>query len=276
MNLKKCDEINVKIPYDYKRKLKLSISEIRDYYPVLSKNGTPWMLALYENVCNEQLLTEFTARTIDKKITINQLKHRFSDKFDKYYTYLEQEFGLWIRFKEEQYQYVKEINKFMISFGWYPAYIANEGVPYNDDFKKIMAVDDYMLINYLEKFDSIKDMKKYDYIYHVTPDISLEKIKEIGLTPKNKSKLSNNPERIYFMLPTDEGNMISTIRDLHRRTKNKSLIKSWYILKIDVKKLPKFIVFYTDPMFDTKDGAVWTFENIPPKCIEIVKKVNLV
>lgn len=283
MNLKKIlndtlnenvPEIDLEIPYDYKRKLKLTISEIRDYYPILGKNGTPWMIALYENVCNEQLLTEFTARTIEKKITISHLKQRFSKYFSRYYTKLKGEEGLWIEFKEDKYQYIKEVNKFMESFGWYPAFILDNEMPYTIDFNKFNILNS-MTINYMEKFDSINDMKGYDYIYHVTPDIALKKIEENGLTPKNKSKLSNNPERIYFLLPTNENNIIATIKGLHAKATNKSLIKSWYILKINFKQLPEFIIFYNDPVFKIGDGAVWTFENIPPKFIEKIKKVNL-
>ena len=163
----------------------------------------------------------------------------------------------------------------MLSIGWYPAYISNEQHPYTDDFKSIMRVDDYMLINYLAKYDYKVDISKYKYIYHLSPDVSIDKIKLIGLTPKNKAKLSNNPERIYFLLPTDESSIISTVKSLHSNTKIKDLINSWYLLRINIDKLPGHMQFYDDPMFSIGSGAVWTFQNIPPTCIEIIKKINI-
>jgi hypothetical protein len=268
---------SLEIPYNYGKKRNLTILEIRDYYPNLAKFKEPLLLSRYDDIYNEQVLNEFLTKTIDKKITLNQLKQRYNTKFDKFYTYLDGDFGLWIDFKEDQYKNIKEVNKFMLSFGWYPAFISNEQVAYKD-FDKIKHTENHMLINYLEKFDAEKDITQYDYLWHVTPDISIDKIKDIGLTPKNKSKLSNNPKRIYFLLPTEEYNIVSTIKDLHLRTPKlqQKLIKSWYILKVNIKSLPDYLKFYKDPMFDTKDGAVWTFQNIPPKFIQIHKKINII
>lgn len=258
---------------EYIRKSDLSISEIREYYPSISMNGDPWLLALYENIYNQQLLTEFTTQTINDKKTQTELIKRFKDKFNKSLLEINNVDGFWIKFNENQYQYIKEINKFMDSYGWYPSFIVNEQMPYNDNFKKIMILDDYMLINYLPKFDSEVDIRKYEYIYHITPDISIKKIEEIGLTPKNKSKLSNNPERIYFMLPTSDIMFKHTIKSLHDTSKNKKRIDNWYILMIDVKKLPNAIKFYNDPVFEIGNGAVWTYQNIPPTVIKKIKRI---
>jgi hypothetical protein len=271
-------EIDLKIPYDYGRELNLNLNEIKEYYPSLANYGTPLILVRYKRIYNEQILNEFTAQTIEKKITINHLKQRFNNYFNKYFTTIKGESGLWIDFKSNQYQYIKKINAFMKSFGWYPAYIVNRRTPFTNNCDKISHKDNYMRINYLEKFDSEKDMKNIEYLYHVTPDVSIDKIMDIGLTPKNKSKLSNNPERIYFLLPTSEQNIISVIQDLYDKmnSKKKQYIKSWYILRIKVKQLPSYTIFFNDPMFKPEGVSVWTFQNIPPKCIEIVKKVNLV
>lgn len=275
--MKKEKQIKIQIPYNYGKKRNLSILEIRDYYPNLANCKEPLLLSKYDEIYNEQILNEFLTKTIEKKITLNQLKQRYNTKFNKFYTFINGEFGLWIDFNETQYKNIKEINKFMISFGWYPAFISNEQIAYKD-FDKIKHTENHMLINYLEKYDAEKDITQYDYLYHVTPDISLDKILDIGLTPKNKSKLSNNPKRIYFFLPTHEANIISTIRDLHRKIPNpqQKLIRSWYILRINIKNLPSYLKFYNDPMFDTKDGAVWTFQNIPPKFIQVYKKINII
>jgi hypothetical protein len=261
---------------EYTKKSDLTIREIKEYYPSISLNGDPWLLALYEDIYNQQLITEFTTQTIKDSKTRQQLVDRFYDKFEQCFIHYNGEDGFWIKFLFKHYKYIQEINKFMDSYGWKATYIVNEKQPYNDDFKKIIAGNStYLLINYLPKFDNEIDVRRYDYIYHVTPDIAIKKIEEIGLTPKNKSKLSNNPERIYFLLPTNDEAIKKTIGTLNSKmdSKRKKLIKHWYVLRIDIHSLPKAMKFYNDPMFEIGDGAVWTYQNIPPVFIRKIKRI---
>jgi len=267
-------EINLDIPEH--KKSNLSLNEIKKYYPSLKGNGDPWIVALYEEIYSEQILTEFVSKTIDSKIVKRNLVSRYKGKYEFVATNIAGEQGFWIQFKEEQYKNISEINKFMDAMGWYPSYISNEGLPWNNQLNTIKHTDDYMLINYLQKYDHEVEISNLKYLYHVSPDISYkEKIEKYGLTPKNKSKLSDNPERIYFLLPTAENNIIEAIKALHNRTANKKLIKSWYILRIDLSKLPPGTKFYKDPMFEIGNGGVWTYQNIPPVAIQPIKKISI-
>lgn len=98
-------------------------------------------------------------------------------------------------------------------------------------------------------------------LYHVTLQSSLEKIKKIGLSPKSHEKKTLHPDRIY--LATDI-NTAKNLWDMFR------VINYNYndaaILEIDPKYIPNFKC-YLDP---NAPNAVYTYNNIPPKYIEVM------
>ena len=110
-------------------------------------------------------------------------------------------------------------------------------------------------------------------LYHLTPDISYRKIKLFGLTSKTKEKLATHPERIYLLNPTDEYEEIALELYDKEIKKIKDLIEHYYLLKIDTSLLNNKFQFYNDPRFSMGNGGVWCFENIPSKCISVVKKI---
>lgn len=259
-----------------KKQFKITLSNIKKSN-INEAHLNPWLIALNEEVCNERLLTEFTNRTIDKKITIRQLRSRFKNKFhDLTYGDPTIDENIWIFFLKSNFESIKEINKFMDSYGWYPAFLPATHEKYSEkiDFNKVTK-SPYLIISYFPKYDETINIKDYKYLYHLTPDLTFNKIKSIGLTPKNKAKLTNNPERIYLMSPTNMKDVLDTVKALHSTSEHKDLIKKWHILRIDPKKLPSGIKFYDDPMFKIGDGAVWTYQNIPPTAIAEVAVVNI-
>ena len=59
----------------------------------------------------------------------------------------------------------------------------------------------YLIIN--KKFD-YDFTEKIDFLYYITSIKNLEKIKKIGLIPKNKNNIDNYTDKIYFLIKYDE------------------------------------------------------------------------
>jgi hypothetical protein len=105
--------------------------------------------------------------------------------------------------------------------------------------------------------------------YHVTPDIYIEHIKREGLTPKSESKLENHPERIYLYL-NPESSFKTLTSDLLYSSKHKDQVKNYYVLEIDLTKLPEH-KFYLDSSSSMMYVPVYTKQPIPPSAIKVVQ-----
>jgi hypothetical protein len=131
----------------------------------------------------------------------------------------------------------------------------------------------------VDSTESIYQQKKQKFLFHITPLVNLEKIKNIGLTPKTNSKLAYHPERVYFLKNIENENFIKNfIGKLFVNNKNNIELKEKYVvLRIDLDKelkteiKPK-IRFFADP---NMSGAVYTLENISPNSIEPVKLATI-
>ena len=100
------------------------------------------------------------------------------------------------------------------------------------------------------------------FLYHVTDEKHINKIKQIGLTPKSNKMIDNHPDRIY---------LFESVDDINSFISN----KSYYVedfnpvkLKINIKSLPK-IKLYKDPKYTNID-AYYTYDNIPSYSIKII------
>jgi len=94
------------------------------------------------------------------------------------------------------------------------------------------------------------------YLYHVTDEKYIEKIRKVGLKPSSTSKMENYPDRVYcFTLDPHEisGNIGRMLGH------GKSML-----LTLDTTKLNTNIKFYKDP---SSHNAVYTQGNIPPSAI---------
>lgn len=111
--------------------------------------------------------------------------------------------------------------------------------------------------------------EKYNFLYHATPSIYVQKILKIGLVPKNKNTLFFYPSRIYCMrgnnLSEDQIQIINNIQRERAKTA-KTDDNSYTILVIDVSFLPRDIKFFVDPM---APDAILTHNNIPPVAISV-------
>jgi hypothetical protein len=104
-------------------------------------------------------------------------------------------------------------------------------------------------------------------LYHITPTQNVNKILNIGLVPKSRSKASYHPDRVYLSKDLED------IEDLGEMFYQKTGIKNWTILKIETDMVPGgYLKLYTDPNYKL---GYYTLNNIPPQAIEKIKEINL-
>jgi hypothetical protein len=109
--------------------------------------------------------------------------------------------------------------------------------------------------------------------YHITPDIFLNQIQQVGLIPKSESKLSYHPERIYlFMNPEMDKEMTNVLWNATSKEKQ-DIIKDYYVLQIDLTQIPNH-KFYMDRDSSFSYVAIFTSEPIPSSTIKVFKKIS--
>jgi hypothetical protein len=260
-------------------KYKRTLKELRKEYPSYNVWSDNYFFIFYGQILEEQIINEFITQTIDSNKTIKELENRFNKKFAV--SGVVDNNDIIILFKKgyenlfpSQYEYINEINKFMDSFGWFPASI--NGFKFNE---KILTAKknttDEIRIRYETKYDA-QIIPNEKYYYHLSPDTFWSQIKSNGLTPKSKSKLSNHPERVYLIKKHDPDEFIDMAKKLFNyvNPKNKEYIRDYYVLRIDVEALIKSgrDKFYKDPNYIL---GIWTYENIPPSYVEKIATIEV-
>ena len=157
------------------------------------------------------------------------------------------------------------------NLGWFPSYIRSDS--YTGKYNYKIFEKSFKTGNTVEC--NVEFEAKYDFViekiptllYHVTPKQNLDKIKQVGLIPKSRSKASYHPERVYLT------KNISDCKKLTNMFYKKTGIKEWSIIEIDTSKIPgDYFRLYEDPNFRTR--GYYTLNNIPPISIEEVDEVN--
>jgi len=174
-----------------------------------------------------------------------------------------------------QSEYFEELLPLLNNLGWFISYVEIYGDnievkdKYNEKTVKNAFQNKKIHSIYLEceaKFDQ-KVNKIPEFLYHVAPLRSWEKIQKIGLVPKSRSKKAYHPERVY--LGKDEKNTSNLASKFYQSEGT----KEWVLLKIDTNMVPgDYLRLYYDPNF--KYGY-YTLNNIPPQAIEKVKEINI-
>lgn len=112
---------------------------------------------------------------------------------------------------------------------------------------------DTLTLELNKKFDT--EMKGIPiYLYHVTEEKYIEKIKKNGLYPKSLNKIENHPDRVYLF------NNIDSAKYYCNELKERYNITNFIILKIDTRLTNKLILRY-DPKFGGENsdfGAFYT------------------
>lgn len=190
---------------------------------------------------------------------------------------------------------VEEINYKLFNLsGWFPAscmfiFIENKE---HDIYKGKFDLDKIqnhinnitnLEIIYEAKFDLNISFSKFDKIYHITPTYRVESIIKNGLIPKSNSKLSNHPERVYFMKNKQfVTQLLKNIKLNNKKETNKikQLVDNYFMNKefikndeldytlLEISNLDNYN-FYRDINYN---NGVYTLDNINPKDIKILNK----
>jgi hypothetical protein len=247
------------------------IEEIKQQYPMLQKWEDHAAYEIYKGIQSHQILQEFLS-TVNSKTTTDQLIKQtgYGVRVLRIGKYIDLEFGKLSK------DYLDKVNKFMDKFGWYPSYIGTytkEAGKYSDKVNSFIEQNE-VIVHYEAKYDEEIEVKG-PYLYHLTPDIKWPKIKVFGLTPKTQGKLADHPGRIYLLTSLEgEWDIDELTFALLNSYTHKERVKEMYLLKIDISQI-KDHKFFEDPNF-YPDEAVWTYQNIPPSSITIIKKYNMV
>lgn len=127
---------------------------------------------------------------------------------------------------------------------------------------------------------STKIRESCHYLYHCTDSVNINKILKKGLIPRSNNALFMFPDRIYAfkgdVLTQEQIEIMYQIQMKHNEdisgTKNPIEKLEYYLLTIDINKIPQDVKLYSDPL---SKGAVFTNDNIPPSAIVDVQPFTL-
>ena len=159
----------------------------------------------------------------------------------------------------------EDFDRYLLKYGWYC------GIS-----EKQYGYDNIVRFIYEKKFDiDITELvKERRFIYHICPNVYLNKINRVGLKPKISSwNQFKNPERVYFFIKEiTHDEFLKWAYDFNwEKNVKRELNHGWSLLKIDTLNLTNNPVFYFDPRM--KNG-VYTMDSISPKNIEVIDFID--
>lgn len=247
----------------------VNIQEIKQQYPSLKGWSDDYAYILYQKIQEHQVITEFLY-TVDVDKTVDTLNKSFkgihsSDDDDN---------TILVKFKNLDTIILDTVNKKMDAFGYFPSIVGvySGGGKYSDNIKQFIGRTD-IVVKYEAKYD-VETEIEVTHMFHITPDINYKKIKSLGLTPKTQSKIANHPGRIYLTYELSPDGLEDFMFALYNINPNKEYITDMYVLAIDMEQI-KDHKFFIDPNFKMGEGAVYTYQNIPPSAISIDERVNV-
>lgn len=165
------------------------------------------------------------------------------------------------------------LNKKMDVYGWYfnSAVTLIDNKTYKDIAEAVKNAGNKSIdLAFTAKFDiELEDIP--NMLYHVTTSSRYEKIKQVGLIPKTKSKLNNHPDRIYLFKTYNKQHVDELIKHLFKTEIVKYEYKNQYVI-LAINTLNFGVRFFNDP---DSHNACYTLENIPHSVIMLMKKINL-
>lgn len=110
------------------------------------------------------------------------------------------------------------------------------------------------------------------YLYHVTAEQNLPRIKKHGLVPSSKSDKFSYPNRVYLFNDASKNIILDYIRSKFKDSNEACVlkIKSSNLMKYEPYSSGKML-FYADPMFSSLEkpaNAIFTYNTISPALIE--------
>ena len=131
------------------------------------------------------------------------------------------------------------------------------------------------------------------HLWHLTPASNEPKIFKQGLVPKSKSANGKiqlgHPDRVYLFTTDDMNVLTQFVRQAAKQSKkfdkqlgDLSKENKYAVIEVDVSKV-KSLKLYRDPMFknlasdddEEENVAVFTYNNIPPEALKVVKRFKL-
>ena len=166
-----------------------------------------------------------------------------------------------------------KIDKICHNFKWY----------YNKD--QVLGTDNKQYI--LLTFNPIYDEELTDFVYnnlngilyHFCPNVetpknnTYDKLVNNGLMLKSQNIRDHYPPRIYMYMNISNKNKEIYCKNLYNKISNnykKQHINFYYLIKVDLKQNSYNIRLFKDKY---AQNAVYTMENIHPKCLEIIDKI---
>ena len=118
-------------------------------------------------------------------------------------------------------------------------------------------VENWIYLNFEPKNqDDVNEyVRNMKYIFHVTPEKYINKIKKIGLKPTFKNKFFSYPDRVYFFINDTSPEEIYSLKNQLKQNNDK-----YCLLVIEVSKIPDNVNSYLDPNFEY---GIYTNDNIP-------------
>lgn len=107
---------------------------------------------------------------------------------------------------------------------------------------------------------------------HLTPYYNVDKIKNIGFSPRCKNEMFNYPGRIYFFRGSTEiKSIISLGKQLFLSNKSLGNNGDYALFTLDLNKIDENVSFYIDPNYSK---GIFTSDNISPNSIIEIQKIK--
>jgi hypothetical protein len=151
--------------------------------------------------------------------------------------------------------------------GWQLSCIVND-TPISKAYP-LWFIESHYVLQFEKRFDNDVSDEVFSrkYIYHVCPSSRLEKIRHIGLTPRNSTwnDFKHNG-RIYFYL--EKSNLSEVANEFSVKNVNTN---GFVLLSINLDFINKDIRFFSDPR---QPFGVFTMSNIHPKAITPIEEYS--
>ena len=161
--------------------------------------------------------------------------------------------------------YEQLINTMEKLCGWQLSCVVND-TPSAKGYPK-WFIDYHYVLQFEKRIDNnaTEDVFKRKYLYHVCPMSKIERIRHIGLTPRDSTwDEFKHKGRIYFYL--NKPNLSNVAKEFSK----KNVVTNGYaLLCIDLSLIDNSTQFFYDPR---QPGGVITTDNIPPKAITVIQE----